>query len=118
MAAGRNPKDAKVQLALELTTRFHGAAAAAAAQQDFIHRSQGGVPDAIPERSLGGAPLGIAALLKAAGLAPSSSEANRLIDGAGVRVDGAAISDKGLRLGPGTYVLQVGKRKFVRVTLS
>jgi len=118
VAAGRNPKDAKVQLALELTTRFHGAAAAAAAQQDFIHRSQGGVPDDIPERSLEGAPLGIAALLKATGLAPSSSEANRLIDGAGVRVDGAPISDKGLRLGPGTYVLQVGKRKFVRVTLS
>jgi len=117
VAAGRNPKDAKVQLALELTTRFHGAAAAAAAQQDFILRSQGGVPDDIPERALEGAPLGIAALLKAAGLAPSSSEANRLIDGAGVRVDGALISDKGLRLGPGTYVLQVGKRKFVRVTL-
>ncbi|KJS70064.1 MAG: tyrosine--tRNA ligase [Comamonadaceae bacterium BICA1-1] len=118
VAAGRNPKDAKVQLALELTTRFHSAAAAAAAQQDFINRSQGGVPDEIPELALGGAPLGIAALLKAAGLAPSSSEASRLIDGAGVRVDGALISDKGLRLGPGSYVLQVGKRKFARVALS
>ena len=118
VAAGRNPKDAKVQLALELTTRFHSAAAAAAAQQDFIHRSQGGVPDQIPELALGGAPLGLAALLKAAGLAPSSSEANRLIDGAGVRVDGTVVSDKGLRLGPGCYVLQVGKRKFARVTLS
>lgn len=118
VAAGRNPKDAKVQLALELTTRFHSAAAAAAAQQDFINRSQGGVPDEIPELALGGAPLGLAALLKAAGLAPSSSEASRLIDGAGVRVDGALISDKGLRLGPGSYVLQVGKRKFARVALS
>ena len=117
VAAGRNPKDAKVQLALELTTRFHSAAAAAA-QQDFINRSQGGVPDEIPELALGGAPLGLAALLKAAGLAPSSSEASRLIDGAGVRVDGALISDKGLRLGPGSYVLQVGKRKFARVALS
>ena len=113
-----NTMYAKVQLALELTTRFHSAAAAAAAQQDFIHRSQGGVPDQIPELALGGAPLGLAALLKAAGLAPSSSEANRLIDGAGVRVDGTVVSDKGLRLGPGCYVLQVGKRKFARVTLS
>jgi len=118
VAAGRNPKDAKVLLALELTTRFHGAPAAQAAQQDFINRSQGGVPEHIPQLALGGAPLGIAALLKAAGLAPSSSEANRLIDGAGVRVDGALISDKGLRLGAGTYVLQVGKRKFARVTLA
>ena len=118
VAAGRNPKDAKVQLALELTTRFHSAAAAAAAQQDFINRSQGGVPDQIPELALAGAPLGLAVLLKSAGLAPSSSEANRLIDGAGVRVDGAVVSDKGLRLAAGTYVLQVGKRKFARVTLS
>jgi tyrosyl-tRNA synthetase len=76
------------------------------------------VPDEIPEVLLGGAPLGIAALLKSAGLAPSSSEANRLIDGAGVRVDGTVISDKGLKLAAGTYVVQVGKRKFARVTLG
>ncbi|MDE2607730.1 MAG: tyrosine--tRNA ligase [Burkholderiales bacterium] len=115
---GRNPRDAKVLLAREITARFHSAAAADAAEQDFVNRSKGGVPDEIPEVSLAGAPLGIAQLLKQAGLAPSTSEANRLIDGGGVRVDSAAISDKGLKLAAGSYVVQVGKRKFARVTLS
>ncbi|MDO8278347.1 MAG: RNA-binding S4 domain-containing protein, partial [Burkholderiaceae bacterium] len=118
VAAGRNPKDAKVALAKEITARFHSHAAADAAEQDFINRSKGGVPDEIPEVSLSGAPLGIGALLKSAGLAPSGSEAGRLIDGGGVRVDGAVISDKGLKLDAGTYVVQVGKRKFARVTLA
>ena len=118
VAGGRNPKDAKVMLAKEITTRFHSAAAADAAEQDFINRSKGGVPDEIPEVSLSGAPLGIGALLKQANLAPSGSEANRLIDGGGVRVDGSVVSDKGLKLGSGTYVVQVGKRKFARVTLA
>jgi tyrosyl-tRNA synthetase len=116
--AGRNPKDAKVSLAKEMTARFHGAAAADAAEQDFINRSQGGVPDVIDEVEVSGAPLGIAALLKNAGLAPSSSEANRLIEGNGVRLDSSVVTDKGLKLPAGTYVLQVGKRKFARVTLS
>lgn len=116
--AGRNPKDAKVMLAKEITARFHSAAAADAAEQDFINRSKGGIPDDIPEVTLSGAPLGIGALLKQANLAPSTSEANRLIDGGGVRVDGAVISDRGLKLDAGTYVLQVGKRKFARVTLG
>jgi tyrosyl-tRNA synthetase len=115
---GRNPKDAKVLLAKEITARFHSAAAADAAEQDFINRSKGGVPDEIPEVSLGGAPLGIAALLKMAGLAASTGEGNRLIDGGGVRVDSGVISDKSLKLGAGTYVVQVGKRKFARVTLG
>jgi tyrosyl-tRNA synthetase len=115
---GRNPKDAKVALAKEITSRFHGAAAAEAAEQDFINRSKGGVPDEIPEVSLSGAPMGIGALLKAAGLAPSTSEASRLIDGGGVRVDSSVVSDKGLKLEAGTFVVQVGKRKFARVTLS
>ncbi|MBX3586133.1 MAG: tyrosine--tRNA ligase [Ramlibacter sp.] len=115
---GRNPKDAKVMLAKEITARFHSAAAADAAEQDFINRSKGGVPDEIPEVALSGAPLGIGALLKSAGLAPSSSEANRLIDGGGVRVDSSVVSDKGLKLAAGTYVVQVGKRKFARVTLA
>jgi tyrosyl-tRNA synthetase len=118
VASGRNPKEAKVALAKEITTRFHSAAAADAAEQDFINRSKGGIPDDIAELSLSGAPMGIGALLKAAGLAPSTSEANRLIDGGGVRIDGTVISDKGLRLDAGTRVLQVGKRKFARVTLS
>ena len=115
---GRNPKDAKVALAKEITARFHSAAAADAAEQDFINRSKGGVPDEIPEVSLTGAPMGIGALLKAAGLAPSGSEATRLIDGGGVRVDSSVVSDKALKLAAGTYVLQVGKRKFARVTLG
>ncbi|WP_233598181.1 tyrosine--tRNA ligase [Comamonas sp. BIGb0124] len=118
VAGGRNPKDAKVALAKEITTRFHGAAAAEAAEQDFINRSKGGVPDEIAEVAVSGAPLGIGQLLKQAGLASSASEANRLIDGGGVRVDSSVISDKGLKLAAGTYVLQVGKRKFARVTLG
>jgi tyrosyl-tRNA synthetase len=115
---GRNPKDAKVMLAKEITARFHSVKAADAAEQDFTNRSKGGVPDGIPEVQLAGAPLGIAALLKQAGLAPSSSEANRLIDGGGVRVDSAVVSDKGLKLAAGSYVVQVGKRKFAKVTLG
>ncbi len=115
---GRNPKEAKVALAKEITARFHGAAAAEAAERDFINRSKGGVPDEIPEVSLSGAPMGIGALLKSAGLAPSTSEANRLIDGGGVRVDSNVVSDKGLKLDAGTFVVQVGKRKFARVTLA
>ncbi|MFN7153561.1 MAG: tyrosine--tRNA ligase [Acidovorax sp.] len=118
IAGGRNPKDAKVMLAKEITARFHSAAAAEAAEQDFINRSKGGVPDEIPDVALSGAPLGIGALLKQANLAPSGSEANRLIDGGGVRVDGSVVSDKGLKLDAGTYVVQVGKRKFARVTLT
>ena len=116
--AGRNPKDAKDLLALEITTRFHGAAAAAAAADDFRNRARGGVPDVIPDVSLSGAPLGIGALLKQANLAPSTSEALRLVDGGGVRVDGATVGDRGLKLGAGSYVVQVGKRKFARVTLA
>ena len=115
---GRNPKDAKVALAKEITARFHSAAAADAAEQDFIHRSKGGVPDEIPEVSLSGAPLGISALLKASGLAPSGSEAARLIEGGGVRIDSSVVSDKALKLSAGTYVVQVGKRKFAKVVLS
>lgn len=118
VGAGRNPRDAKLLLAREITTRFHGAAATAAAERDFMHRSRGGVPDEIAQCSFAGAPLAIGALLKQAGLVPSTSEALRLIAGAGVRVDGAPVSDKALKLGPGSYVLQVGKRRFARVTLT
>ncbi|WP_287953103.1 tyrosine--tRNA ligase [Diaphorobacter sp.] len=118
VVAGRNPKDAKVMLAKEITARFHSAALADAAEQDFVNRSKGGIPDDIPEVRLAGAPLGIGALLKQANLAPSTSEANRLIDGGGVRVDGGVVSDKGLKLEAGSYVVQVGKRKFARVTLA
>ena len=115
---GRNPRDAKVMLAKEITTRFHNAALADAAEQDFVNRSKGGIPDVIPDVHIGGAPLGIAALLKAAGLAPSTSEANRLIEGGGVRIEGSVVSDKALKLDAGVHVVQVGKRKFARVHLS
>jgi len=121
VAVGRNPKDAKVALARELTTRFHSAAAADAAERDFALRSAGGIPDELPERQLtltDGMPMGVAAALCAAGLTASNGEGNRLIDGGGVRIDGAMVSDKGLKLAAGTYVLQVGKRKFARVTLA
>jgi len=115
---GRNPRDAKVMLAKEITTRFHSAALADAAEQDFVNRSKGGIPDEIPDIHIHGAPVGIAALLKSAGLAPSSSEANRLIEGGGVRIDGSLVSDKSLKLSAGTCVVQVGKRRFARVHLS
>jgi tyrosyl-tRNA synthetase len=115
--AGRNPKDAKVMLAREITQRFHGAAAADGAQQDFELRARGGIPDEIPELQLRGE-MGIGALLKAAGLVASGSEGLRMVEQGGVRIDGTVISDKALKVEPGTFVLQVGKRKFARVTLS
>jgi tyrosyl-tRNA synthetase len=118
IVAGRNPKDAKVALAKEIVARFHSAQAADAAEADFQNRAKGGVPDEIPEVSLSGAPLGIGALLKQANLVASSSEGLRMVEQGGVRIDGAAISDKGLKLDAGTYVIQVGKRKFARVTLA
>ncbi len=118
VAAGRNPKDVKVLLAKEITARFHSAAAADAAQADFELRSRGGVPDEIASVSLSGAPLPIGALLKQAGLVPSTSEAMRLIDQGGVRVDGSVLGDRARSFAAGTYVVQVGKRKFARVTLT
>jgi tyrosyl-tRNA synthetase len=118
VAEGRNPKDAKVALAMEITARFHGAAAAEAAQADFENRARGGIPDDIPSVALGGAPLAIGTLMKQAGLAPSTSEALRLVDQGGVRIDGTTVSDKGLKLPAGTYVVQAGKRRFARVTLT
>ena len=115
---GRNPREAKVRLAKEITTRFHGRAAADAGETDFDLRARGGIPDEIESIAFGGAPLGIGAVLKQARLAPSTSEAMRLVDGGGVRIDGTVVTDRGLKLPPGTFVLQVGKRKFARVTLD
>jgi tyrosyl-tRNA synthetase len=116
--AGRNPKDAKVMLAKEITARFHSAAAADAAEQDFQNRAAGGIPDDIRDVTLAGAPMGVAAVLCAAGLVPSNGEGNRKIEQGGVRIDSAVVSDKGLKLPAGTYVMQVGKRSFARVTLT
>ncbi len=114
---GRNPKEAKVLLAAEITTRFHDAAAAERAQADFELRARGGVPQDIAQIELSGAPLSIGNLLKRANLAPSSSEALRLVEQGGVRIDGAVVSDKALKLPAGRFVVQVGKRKFARVEL-
>jgi tyrosyl-tRNA synthetase len=116
--AGRNPKDAKVMLAREITARFHSVPAADAAEQDFANRARHGIPEHLPEVSLQGAPLPIGALLKQAGLVPSTSEGLRMIEQGAVRLDGAVISDKALKVGAGTVVVQVGKRKFARVRLS
>jgi tyrosyl-tRNA synthetase len=118
VAGGKNPRDAKVALAQEIVTRFHSAQAAEDALADFVNRSRGGIPDEVPEVKLGGAPLGLPQLLKQAGLCASTSEAMRMVDQGGVRIDGAAVADKTLKLDAGTFVLQVGKRKFARITLS
>jgi tyrosyl-tRNA synthetase len=115
---GRNPRDIKVLLGQEIVERFHSRQAAEEALQDFNHRAKGGIPDEVPEVSLQGAPLGIGQLLKGAGLCPSTSEALRMVEQGGVRIDGAVVGDKGLKLEAGNFVVQVGKRKFARVTLN
>ncbi|WP_454762877.1 tyrosine--tRNA ligase [Cupriavidus campinensis] len=117
IALGRNPRDCKVALAQEIVTRFHSAADADKALEDFNHRARGGVPDDIPAVTLEGAPLGIAQLLKQADLVPSTSEANRNIEQGGVKLDGSVVSDKSTKVAAGTYVVQVGKRRFARVTV-
>jgi tyrosyl-tRNA synthetase len=116
--AGRNPRDFKVLLAQEIVARFHSQADAERALEDFNHRAKGGVPDDIPSVTLTGAPLGIGQLLKQAALVPSTSEALRNIEQGGVKIDGTVISDKGLKIEAGEYVIQVGKRRFARVSLS
>ncbi len=118
---GSNPRDVKVQFAQEIVARFHDQAAARAALEDFESRFRhGGVPDDLPEQ-LFVAPaegLVITQVLKLSGVCSSASEAVRMIEQGGVKVDGQRVSDKGLKLGAGsTYVLQVGKRKFAKVTL-
>ena len=118
VAAGRNPRDCKVLLAQEIVCRFHSSQAADKALEDFNHRAKGGVPDDIPEVTLEGAPLGLAALLKMAGLAPSTTEANRNIEQNGVKIDGTVVSDKAIKLEAGNYIVQVGKRRFAKVTLT
>jgi tyrosyl-tRNA synthetase len=115
---GRNPRDIKVLLGQEIVARFHSTQAAEDALADFNNRAKGGIPDDIPEVSLSGAPLGIGQLLKQANLCPSTSEALRMVEQGGVRIDGAVVSDKAMKVNAGEFVLQVGKRKFARVTLA
>jgi tyrosyl-tRNA synthetase len=116
--AGRNPRDIKVLLAQEIVERFHSCQAAEAALADFDNRARGGIPDDIAEVPVSGAPLGIGQLLKQTGLCASSSEALRMVEQGGVRIDGNVVSDKALKLEAGSFVLQVGKRKFARVNLT
>ena len=118
VAGGRNPRDVKVLLAQEIVERFHSRRAAEDALADFEARfRKGALPDEMPEVSVPAGP--IAQVLKQAGLTASTSEALRMIDQRGVRLDGAVVADKGLVLSAAiTVVLQVGKRKFARVVLT
>jgi len=118
---GGNPRDVKFELALELVGRFHGQAAAAAAQESFIKRHQKNeIPDNIEEVTVqapDGA-LGIANLLREAGLVASNGEAFRMIKQGAVRIDGERVEDRALEIPAGTTIVcQVGKRKFARVEL-
>jgi tyrosyl-tRNA synthetase len=121
ISEGRNPRDVKVMLAQELVSRFHGAAASVAALEDFEARfRRNAIPDEMPEVTLVGGEggLGVAAALRQAGLTASTSESFRMIDQGGVRLNGERVTDKALLVGAGeVVVLQVGKRKFARVTV-
>ena len=121
-ASGRNPRDIKLELAQEIVGRFHDAAAAERAQRNFIARvSEKAVPQDLPLKvvPVEGAGLRLANLLKEAGLAGSTSEANRKIEEGAVRIDGARVSDRGLTLKAGAeHVLQVGAKRFARVRLE
>jgi len=119
---GANPRDIKFLLGQEIVARFHGAAAGKAAQEEFVARFQkGALPEDMPELDLkvGSDGIGIVELLKQCKLVASGSEANRLMEQGGVRVDGEKAEDRSLKLKSGaSHVLQVGKRKFARVTLK
>jgi tyrosyl-tRNA synthetase len=119
---GRNPRDIKVGFAQEVVSRFHGRASADKALADFEAQfRQGQVPDNIPEFTLstGGEPILFYQVLKQSGLTSSTSEAMRMIEQGGVRLDGQKVSDKNLKLSAGgPFVIQVGKRKFAKVVLS
>jgi len=117
--AGRNPRDAKVMLGQEIVARFHSPRAAEAALAAFEARFRdGALPQDMPQVQVAGAPMGILKVLREAGLAASASEAQRNIEQGGVRIDGQRVEDKSLQLSAGTYVMQIGKRKFARVTLA
>jgi tyrosyl-tRNA synthetase len=121
VAAGRNPRDIKVLLGQEIVTRFHSASAADRALSEFEARfRQGEAPADMPHFTFstqGKAGIVVSALLKQAGLAPSTSEAIRAIEQGGVRIDGHKVDDRSLTVSPGTYVLQLGKRRWAKVTL-
>ena len=118
---GRNPREAKVMLAKEIIERFHDRASAEAAEAEFNKRfQQGAVPSDIQTVTVQAVDgkIGIAKMIKEAGLAPSNSEANRNIDQGGVRIEGERVTDRGLTFAPGTYTVQVGKRKWARIVVK
>jgi tyrosyl-tRNA synthetase len=120
VAAGENPRNIKVRFAQEIVARFHSQADAEKALNDFQTRAKGGIPDEVPEVSLTieGDSIGIAQLLKMAGLVESTSEAYRAIDQGGIKLDGEKISERNFMVGKGqSFVAQVGKRKFARITI-
>jgi tyrosyl-tRNA synthetase len=120
VAAGSNPRDTKIGFAQEIVARFHSQADAEKALADFQTRAKGGIPDDVPELSIEieSESIGIAQLLKLAGLVESTSEAYRAIEQGGVKLDSEKVSDKNLQLNKGvTVVAQVGKRKFANVTV-
>ncbi len=120
VAAGQNPRDIKVQFAQEIVARFHSVADAEKALTDFQTRAKGGIPDDVPQVSLTieGDSIGIAQLLKTAGLVESTSEAYRAMEQGGVKIDSEKVSDRQLQLAKGqSVVAQVGKRKFANVTI-
>jgi len=117
--AGLNPRDVKCRLAREIVARFHSPAAADQAQEAFNARFRGNaIPEDLPEVRLVGAPLGVQQLLRDAQLVTSGTEAQRAIEQRGVKVDGVVVEDRALRLEAGTYVVQIGKRRFARVILT
>jgi tyrosyl-tRNA synthetase len=119
---GKNPRDVKFELATEIVSRFHDAGAAHAAKDEFIARFQkGAMPDDLPEMTLQSRDgvLGIAHLLKQAGLVASTSEAFRMIQQGAVKIDGERVEDRGRAIDAGTtHTYQVGKRKFARISLD
>ncbi|EFM95867.1 tyrosine--tRNA ligase [Actinobacillus pleuropneumoniae] len=118
VAEGKNPRDVKILLAKELIARFHDQAAADSAEQEFINRFQkGAIPDEMPEFTFEGE-IGLATLLKEAGLVASTSEAIRSAQQGGVKIDGEKVEDVRQNAQQGTFVYQVGKRKFARVTVK
>ena len=118
VANGKNPRDVKILLAKEIIARFHDDSAADAAEQEFINRFQkGAMPDDMPEFIFEGE-IGLANLLKEAGLVASTSEANRMVQQGGVKIDGEKVEDAKLVISASTAVYQVGKRKFAKVTVK
>ncbi|MFA4913200.1 MAG: tyrosine--tRNA ligase [Burkholderiaceae bacterium] len=117
--SGRNPRDAKVLLAQEIITRFHSARDAEEALARFEARFRdGALPDDMPEVTIGAGPIGVLKLLREAGLVTSGADAQRNVEQGGVKIDGQKVEDKSLQLNSGTYVVQVGKRRYARVTVN